>query len=225
MAKTHFNLTPAEYEAMREGHLQHRRRDLIVDALNPHSDTVKTVLEIGSGTGSLLANLAQRFPGIQFEGIDIVPEMVAYARERYRQPNLSYAVRDVAAGKFDRPYQLVFSIDVLHHVHDLPMSLRAIRGAMRAGGTWVVIEPNVWNPYIFLHQERLRRAGFDEDHFRPWRAEPDFAASGFAVASRCYRFLIPGFVKNAGSVLRGLEQIGERCPVLGGSVVYTLIAA
>src|SRR5262245_14080102 len=66
--KTHFNTTPAEYDRARGGHLE-RRRAALARATLAHGGT-RNVLEIGSGTGRLLAQLAAEQPDVAFLGID-----------------------------------------------------------------------------------------------------------------------------------------------------------
>lgn len=79
--RTHFNLSPAEYEALRGGHLDRRRRQLLEDALATGADKIRNVVEIGAGTGKVLSDLATRFPSVQFLGVDVDPRMVEYAQD------------------------------------------------------------------------------------------------------------------------------------------------
>jgi hypothetical protein len=80
----------------------------------------------------------------------------------------------------------------------------------------------VFHPYILWSQERMRRAGYDEDHFRPWKVEPLFAESGFDVLDRRYAFLFPGWVEHVPAAVTRLEAPLERFRLFGGSVVYRL---
>ena len=222
--KTHFNMTPNEYEEMRAGHFEAHRLSLVTDALRPRGEPGTAVLEIGVGTGRNLANLAAGFPDLRFEGIDVEPEMIAYARDRYRLPNLRYDVADVTRDRLPSRYTFVFSVDVLHHLHDPLHAFQSLHVATMPGATWLAIEPNVFHPYAFVHQERLRRAGFDEDHFRPWRIEPLLTMSGFEIVHREFRSLIPGWWKKPPEYMRQAERLLERFPLLGGSIVYHLVA-
>ena len=38
----------------------------------------------------------------------------------------------------------------------------------------------------------MKRAGLDEDHFRPWESVPELRRAGFAVDRRRYRAAVPG---------------------------------
>lgn len=70
---------------------------------------------MGSGTGSHA--LAALYPGLQVVGVDIDPHTVELARERYRLPNLGFAVGDIAERVF-APESLdgILDSSVLHHV-------------------------------------------------------------------------------------------------------------
>jgi trans-aconitate methyltransferase len=222
--KTHFNLSAADYEAFRTGHLEDRRRQLIEDAIASRTAPTRHVIELGCGPGKLLADLAGRRPEIAFTGVEIDPKMVEHARDRHRLLNVRYELADITRNELPGRCDLLFSIDVLHHVHDLPPFLTAVRRLLETGGTWVAVEPNIYHPYIYYSQERMRRAGFDEDHFRPWVFEPLARQAGFAVRSRGYRFLFPGWIRRVPAFLGPVERLCERARFLGGSVVYTLLA-
>src|SRR6266540_5364924 len=170
--KTHFNLSPAQYEALRTGHMYRRRRELVEETLRVRGDEVGSVLEVGSGTGALLAELASRFPAMQFLGVDVDPRMISHAQERHQLPNLRFALSDITSDGSRRRCEFVYSIDVIHHIHQPLYFFRAVRQMLRRGGVWLVMEPNIFHPYILWQQERMHRAGFDEDHFRPWLLEP-----------------------------------------------------
>jgi hypothetical protein len=106
-------------------------------------------------------------------------------------------------------------------VRDLEAFLAGLHSVLAPGARWLAIEPNVFHPYIFWSQERMRRAGLDEDHFRPWAVEPTLRHAGFAVADRRYAFLFPGWLEHVPPSLAWLEPL-ERFRFLGGSVVYGL---
>jgi SAM-dependent methyltransferase len=222
---THFNLSAAEYEAHREGAVEERRRRLLRQSLDDSLPRLKHVIEIGCGPGRLLAELAEDYPGLQFTGIDISPAMIAHAQQRHRRPNLRYEVSDISDREDSSGAEFAFSVDVLHHIHALDRFFQAARRLIEPGGEWLAIEPNIYHPYIYYSQERMRRAGFDEDHFRPWVAEPLWRRAGFEIASRGYASVFPGCIRRLARPLARLESRVENCRFLGGSVVYRLVAA
>lgn len=218
----HYTLSAEQYEASREGHLQGRRREMVVTAIDRYLGSGGRVMEIGCGPGGLLASLAADRAGVEFAGIDIEPKMIEHARGRHRLPNLSFEERDLVGRPLEPSFDLVYSVDVLHHVAPLGPFVGAVRQTLVPGGCWLAIEPNVYNPYIWWSQERMRRASLDEDHFRPWVAEPAFAEAGLEVVRRRYGFLVPGSVRRVPEWLTRLERWSENLRFLGGSVVYEL---
>ena len=197
---------------------------IVAEALAQRADTVKAVIEVGAGTGKLLAQLAARFPNMHFTGVDIAPAMVNYATEKYLLDNTRYMLADVADGAVLPTSQFVYSVDVIHHIHNPLRCFQVVRQALRPGDVWLALEPNIFNPAVFVGQERMRRAGFDEDHLRPWVIEPLARAAGFAVAERRYVFMFPSHLRQLPPALRQIERICERFPLCGGNVVHLFVA-
>ena len=219
--KSHFELQPAEYEQSRQGHLHRRRIALVaqeVARLAPEAQ----VLELGCGSGDVLAALGQIRPDVRFLGVDLDPEMVDYANATHARGNVGFDRRDVVTAPPALATNLVFGIDVLHHVRDLVPFAEAVAALLVPSGRWLAIEPNSRNPYIWLHQERMRRAGLDEDHFRPARFESACRAAGLEVVERRTAFLVPGAVQRVPRAFARAERLLERVPVLGGSDVYVV---
>jgi trans-aconitate methyltransferase len=215
--KTHFNLTASEYERLRRGHLYRRRRDLIEQEL-----AGARVVEVGCGPGALLAELARSHPETTFLGLDVDPKMIAHARERHANGNVRFELLDLTRETPEPTADFAYSVDVLHHVHQTRAFLRGMHALIRPGGAWLVFEPNIFHPYSFWSQARMRRAGFDEDHFRPWVVEPQFREAGFDVRERRYAFFFPGWLETVPRAVAWVEPLLERFRLLGAGVVYAL---
>lgn len=105
------------------------------------------VADMGMGSGAGSFALASLYPQLEVIGVDLDPEMVARARERYQLPNLSFVVGDVADPPFE-PSSLdgVFDSSVLHHVtsfggYDHEAAARALAAqvaCLREGGQLIV---------------------------------------------------------------------------------------
>ena len=75
------------------------------------------VADMGMGSGAGSQALAALYPQLEVVGVDVDPTMVALADERYKLPNLSFIVGDVAREVFaDATLDGVFDSSVLHHV-------------------------------------------------------------------------------------------------------------
>jgi trans-aconitate methyltransferase len=180
-----------------------------------------TVVELGCATGAVLSDVAAALPSSTICGVDIDEGLIDYARRHHPSPNSSWLVADAARPL--PPCDGVYSIDVLHHVKDQAGIVESVRDALRGGGRWVIIEPNIFHPYVTWLQESMKRSGLEEDHFRPWRTVPLLRHAGFEIASRTYAHLYPGQFKRVATPLAAVERVVERWPMLGGSIV--LVAA
>lgn len=219
--RSHFVLTPREYEASRAGHFHERRLAFVLGA----GATVPAggaAVEIGCGPGSVLADVSRARPDLRCLGLDVDDAMVAYANEAHGHEQLRFAVAQVGRDPIPEQADFVFAIDVLHHVDDPAGFLAAVTAALAPGGLVAAIEPNSLHPYVALSQERMRRRGLDEDHFRRGVWEPAFAAAGLRIESRRWLHAFPAFVRSVPPAVARLEQLVERVPPLAGSVAYVL---
>ena len=112
-----------------------------------HLLCVGRVADMGMGSGAGSHALAQLHPSLHVVGVDLDPEMVALAREKYLLPNLSFEVGDVAERVFaDGSLDGVLDSSVLHHVTSFggyryaraAEALAAQVHALREHGTLVV---------------------------------------------------------------------------------------
>jgi len=218
----HVLTPPAEYEARRSGSFHRRRVDTILAAMTV-SEPICIAGELGCGTGAVLADVAHSRANVSFVGVDVDEPLLRYAREHHAPPNVTYELSD-ATEIAGREFDFLFSIDFVHHLHDHLATLRAIRQRLRSGGAWVLIEPNVWHPVMAWKQERMKRQGLGEDHFYPRRMQRLFSSTGFEVGMKRYLHALPASVNATAPRLAKLEQMAERLPPLGASVIYVLRA-
>jgi len=216
---THDLADPAEYETARGGHFEDRRVGLIAQALS--TEEAAAIVELGAGTGRISARLAERLPLASFTAVEIDDHLAVYGRKTYELDNLSWSGELPASGGVD----VVFSIDVIHHLDDRPKMFDLINASLRPGGVWLAVEPNLWHPAIAFAQERMKRQGLGEDHFVPWISEPEFRRAGFVIESRRYFHTWPAAIKTPPGWAKRLEACVEASAlagVLGASVVYVL---
>jgi SAM-dependent methyltransferase len=105
------------------------------------------VADMGCGSGSGAYQLALLNPAIEVIGVDINPESIRLASEKYRLPNLRFIVGDAAEPVFvDDPLDGILSSSTLHHVYTFSgYSRDAVRRAiashlacLRHGGIFVL---------------------------------------------------------------------------------------
>jgi SAM-dependent methyltransferase len=76
------------------------------------------IADMGCGSGSGTFQLALLNPDVEVIGVDINPESVRLATEKFRLPNLRFAVGDAAEPVFvDDPLDGILSSSTLHHVY------------------------------------------------------------------------------------------------------------
>lgn len=98
------------------------------------------VLDVGSGTGALLKQLARVHPPAQLVGVDPVPQMLAIARR-----NLPAAVelREGWAEKLPfepQQFDVVVSCNVFHYIRNPIEALREMSRVLRPGGHLVITD-------------------------------------------------------------------------------------
>ncbi len=110
------------------------------------------VLDAGCGTGIYFEVLAAHAE--ELDAVDASEDMVRTAREYCERVGLSNVHPEVGSveslpyedGRFD----VAVACDLLHHVENLDKALDEICRVLKPGGHFLVFEPNVCNPLMFL---------------------------------------------------------------------------
>jgi len=107
--------------------------------LNQLPERLTEAVEVGCGTGAFARSLAERCGRVL--AVDLSPRMVDVARSRSRGcPNVEYAVADANSWGFpEERFDCVASITTVHHLALAP-TLRKMGGALRPGGTLLVLD-------------------------------------------------------------------------------------
>lgn len=106
----------------------------IAELLQQNGIAPRSVVEIGSGSGEVLVNLAHYFPAAQLTGYDISPQAHAIAAPK-AAANLAFHHGNFLEVGTERP-DVLMAIDVFEHVEDYMGFLRA----MRPKGEWKVFK-------------------------------------------------------------------------------------
>lgn len=146
-----------------------RRAGLIAEEVSKSPSDMRTILELGCGTGELAAELA-KLTGSRVTGVDISPGFINRARQMHQLPQLDFMVADLTRelpSMPDHRYDYIIGNGILHHLyHNLDDVLPRLALWLNPGGRLIFWEPNYLNPYIYLI--------FTCPALRKWaRLEPD----------------------------------------------------
>ena len=107
--------------------------DLVSEHVEP--ERIKTILDLGCGTGRFSESLAARF-GANVVGVDPSRKMLAQAESKKADRRLQYVLaRAEALPLQDRSVDLIFMSMVFHHFDQPLAAARECRRVLRDGGT------------------------------------------------------------------------------------------
>ena len=113
------------------------------------------VLELGSGSGAIAADLVDRYPITHLVATDVDPRMVASAERRLARyvPRVDVRRVDATALPFpDASFDVVASFLMLHHVIDWEQALAEVVRVLRPGGMFVGYDLVDTAPARLLHR-------------------------------------------------------------------------
>lgn len=137
----------------------------------PDLAAIRAVLEVGCGTGVVLAELARVFPAGHVVGMDLFAEGLAFARKRFPGTLIQ---GDVFRHEFAQSFDLIGAFDVIEHLDDDAGLLQRLGQQLRPGGYLVVTvpgHPGLWSYFDEVAHHRRR-------YTRP-ELERKLAAAGF----------------------------------------------
>ncbi len=216
---------PELYWNVRECWLNKRRMDHIIQYLKSHPHA-RNILEIGSGVGGLLLDLAEQFPEHRFMGIEPSDNYCAFAEQLKKERRLSNVhflpqssdtldLHNQSLNKFD----LILSNDVLHHIDNWEKLLENLGPYLKSRTLWLTIEPNPYNIYSAYRQSTQP----GERIFAKSKFLKIASIHGWKKKSVNFLFLIPPFVKVPSRWMIEMEKKFESMPFLGGGICMELV--
>lgn len=98
------------------------------------------VLDLGCGTGALLAQMSDRWPAGTYTGLDLSSEMVAVAKDRL-SGRATVLQGDAEYLPFpDRSFQVVVCCDSFHHYPSPGRALEQIHRVLEPGGVFLLAD-------------------------------------------------------------------------------------
>lgn len=126
--------------ALETGHFWFQGRNrLISHALSQFFPQARSFLEIGCGTGYVLAELARSFPVMQLYGGEYFSAGLPFAAARVPGANLCQV--DAREIPFVDEFDVIGAFDVLEHIEEDEAALASISRALRPGGGIILTVP------------------------------------------------------------------------------------
>lgn len=136
----------------------------VLDWVTPSAGTPRTIVDLGSGTGTWTLSLAEHFTDATVTAVDVSEDMLARTRTKADERGLTDRVRTAAADLDaelpDIHADLFWAALSLHEVTESDRLLRDVFAATRPGGAFTIIEMEA--PPTFLpHDIGVGRPGLE----------------------------------------------------------------
>lgn len=140
----------AEMAALEAGNFWFRgRNQLIVWALQRHFPRMRRYLEIGCGTGYVLAGVAQAYPEAELTGSEVFSVGLPYAARRVEKAELLQM--DARCIPYVEEFDVIGAFDVLEHIEEDEAVLAEMLRAIKPGGGILLTVPQ--HPWLWSGQD------------------------------------------------------------------------
>ncbi len=181
----YFDSVAAERDRWKKrGAYYHRELERYLSFLVPPGSSV---LEIGCGTGGLLAALKPA-RGL---GIDISPRMVEIARGKF--PDLQFEVGDLENIQIKEKFDYVILAETIGHVDDIQLAFRELHKVCRPETRVIIVYYNyLWEPVLKFAEAAGLRMKHLLQHWLPIEDISNLLVlNDFEVIKKGHRFLLP----------------------------------
>jgi len=145
------------------------------------------VLDVGTGPGVLLVELARRRPDLQLTGIDLSADMIVAAARNLSEFGATATVGSVTDLPFpDGSFDLIVSSLSLHHWDEPEAAVPELARVLRPGGRLVVYDLR------FAPFDKLATAARDGGFFTGQPPQRTEVRTGVVLFRRCYRYVMAG---------------------------------
>jgi malonyl-CoA O-methyltransferase len=210
-----FSRSAAAYDA--RASVQRRVRERVLALLAGEAPRARGALDVGAGTGALLARLAEERPALRTAAVDLAPGMCAAARAA--APRALVAAADAEALPFRAgAFDLVVSTSTFQWLPDLGPALAEARRVLAPGGLLCVA---LFGADTLRELREAWRAAAGpgaaaRTHAFPGRADVEAALAAAGLRARAVReeHLVERHA-DARAVLRALKDVGASSAVPG----------
>jgi malonyl-CoA O-methyltransferase len=173
----------------------------------------ESALDLGCGTGELLALLAEKFPGIKLSGLDIARGMIEQARERLRvYPQIVWQTGDMESLPYpDASFDLIVSNLALQWLASPSRTAGEARRVLRAEGCFLFTT-------LADHTLRELRAAYRKVFGQADNLHKFLPAEQIRAALTAQRFFVKSFTAeietqyfpDLRSLLRSMQSVGAK---------------
>ena len=128
----------ASYEADFVANQGYEHPKVIAAHFNQIVPEVRTVIDVGTGTGLVGLELSKLRPNLEIDGVDISPEMLEEAKKKGVYRNLYERDLTTVITDLESPYDSLICIGVFTHGHLLPSAINYLIPLVRSGGNFVI---------------------------------------------------------------------------------------
>lgn len=212
--RTHFEEIAGDYDRWKEKSAYYYH--LLAEIYRERVPEGSSVLEIGCGTGTILASLAPA-RGV---GVDVSPKMVEIAAAKF--PSLSFCVADAEAFDPGERFDYVIVPDVIEHLSDPGAMFRSVGKACRVGTRVIVSCVNpLWAPVLHLAERWKLKMPEGEHRWLPAGEIRRLAGdAGFDLVEISGRILCP---KEIPILAPLLNRAAERLPLLRSACLVQVL--
>jgi SAM-dependent methyltransferase len=174
------------YELETDSFWFRNRNKLILNTLTRYFPDASSLLEIGCGTGFVLAGIAAAIPGLRLVGSDLHHEALNYAKARLA--GVTLLQMDAGNIPYREEFDVICAFDVLEHIPHDEAALKQIHQALKRDGGLMITVPQ--HPWLWS------RVDDDALHLRRYTRQELFRKlieSGFRIimATSFLSFLLP----------------------------------
>jgi 2-polyprenyl-3-methyl-5-hydroxy-6-metoxy-1,4-benzoquinol methylase len=204
--KSHFDSIAGDYDAYKQkaSYYYSQLQELLIELLPEASS--RTILEIGCGTGALLARVSPR-KGL---GIDISGKMIEIARHTWAsRPELGFSTGEAETLTVGESWDAVIMADVLEHLYSAETALANLIKQLYPQTLLILTWANpIWSPILHL-LEFLRLKMPEGPH--KWQSIKSIRRllemNGMELESCGTRCLIPSRLPLANPINRSFHKI------------------
>jgi SAM-dependent methyltransferase len=181
------SVAPERKKWRQRGAYYHRQLEKYLQYLIPSNSSV---IEIGCGTGDLLAALNPE-RGV---GIDISPKMVEIAKEKF--PHLQFETGDLENLKIEEKFDYVVIVETIGHVDDIQSAFKELRKVCKPETRVIIVYYNyLWEPVLKFAEAVGLRMKQPLQHWLPLEDISNLLdLNDFEVIKKGYRFLLPVYI-------------------------------